>query len=245
MVSIVIDGLDFHDRLGPQNYDLVTRALRWGGPAAIDNILKDVNLNGTLVADVGIGTGALSDMFRRRGVNEIIGVDGAPDFLTNVMLNGKADRIALADLKHDQIPLTTESMNLVTASGVLPYLDDPSNAINEMTRITKMDGYIAVNFHPSQNPMQTSMEKISASALFKRSAVPTVYVLYHHAVPEITGRFALAGADFVRAVTTSQGVMRATDESWLPLTTYLFQKKMETPKPFKFTPGPDNMQFKP
>lgn len=239
--GILINGLDFHERLGPRNYELVIDALQWAGPAAMDDILRGIDLRGATIADIGIGTGQLSDIFRRHAVGEIIGVDGAREYLMFAEQRKKADRTILADLTLGKIPLPDESVDLVTASGLFTYLGNPLGVLGEMARITKMGGYFAFNFHPSPNPMQAVSETVSAAALTKTGAPRGAVVqMHHHATAEMTGIASLKGANVVQIRTRSQGVMRAVDETWLPLTTALFRK---TGMPYRMTDEP--MKFKP
>lgn len=229
MIGTVINTLEYHQRLATNGYEFVTRELGWHGPDDMAEILKNIDLRGATVADIGIGTGQLSQMLRGKGVRHLIGVDGVHEYLREASKVNRADSVVEADVSANGIPLADNSVDLTTASGLLPYIESLDEIIYEMIRVTKKGGHIAVNFHPHENPGSNTVEYISLTSLFPRrsSAFGVSCAFHHHDTARIRGLFNAYGAQYVYAAYTAQGIKRAHDDTAIPLSTFLFRKKID------------------
>lgn len=228
--GLVLDGVEVHERMGVRNYELVVKSLRWNGPAQMERALKNIPMQDAVVADFGAGTGQLSEIFRWYAAREIIAIDAVPGFLAHVKQQGLADRVVLADLAHEKVALPDESVDIAVASGLFSYIAQPDNLIAEMLRVTRTGGHVLFNFHPSAKVTERTQEQMPASALAGGKAA--VYYVQHHSPVELTAKFAMFGTDQIYKNTTTQGVLRARDETWIPLTTCALRKTGQPSRPW-------------
>jgi|GEM_PF-2617164 len=225
MVSEIITGIQLHERLGIEKYELVAKGLRWNGPKEMEKALEaTVPMRGATIVDVGCGTGQLCNLFDWHAAGKVIAVDGVAEYVIHLIKTKRAKSGIHVDISKDKLQLPNETADLVTASGLFTYIADPAHAISEMVRVTKPGGHIAVNFHPSENPLVKREERVSAASLTTGMRAP-VYNMYHHATGEIMGLFDSMGTVPVHQSMTTQGVQRmGPTEQWLPLTTCVFRK---------------------
>lgn len=99
------------------------------------------------VADVATGTAAVAIAVTRRYGAQVTGFDQSPD-----MLAQGAERIAAAHLEHrielveaqaESLPLEDESMDALTHTYLLRYVDDPAATLAEMARVIRPGGIMA------------------------------------------------------------------------------------------------------
>ncbi len=209
----------FYDLLGPQDYDMVTAQLNWRGPADMAGMLQPLKLAGAVVADFGIGTGPLSETFRRAGAARIIGLDGSQRYLDHCLKSGRAHEVHLCDLENHSTPVEDASVRLATASGLFAYMANPEPMIWELTRVTEPGGHIAINFHPSAG--FRAFETLSAA--FVRPG-GTLHVSYH-AAADMRATFDDCGADLVAEHFNNGGIQRVQRERPAPLMTQLYRMR--------------------
>jgi ubiquinone/menaquinone biosynthesis C-methylase UbiE len=183
-----------------------------------------LSLRNANVADIGIGTGQLSRVFRAHGVKSIIGIDSCEKYLAACRNKRAVDQTIRQDIGSG-IALPSDSVDLCASSGVLPYFASTSSLIGEMVRVTKQFGFVAINYHPGIRERQ--FEMISASSLGATKEVP----VYHHLPEAIEKQFADAGAKWIYTRTNEQGILRdrPTGRRWIPLETAIFQKTAPAP----------------
>jgi SAM-dependent methyltransferase len=131
------------------------RALRWNDkfgddlPAYEQAIRESHVPSGGTVVDVGCGTGRALPAIRRAvgdsGV--VIGVDLTAEMLAvaSVQCNGQF-QLLMADAR--RLPLSSGSVDVVFAAGLLQHLPDPAIGFQELGRITRPGGRLII-FHPS------------------------------------------------------------------------------------------------
>jgi SAM-dependent methyltransferase len=94
---------------------------------------------GTLL-DVGCGMGALTARIGDRlDIDRLIGVDCDPDRLSIAAQRGIETHSV--DLERDTIPVTSETIGLVTCFGVLPYLSLYDQTLGEAARVLEPGGW--------------------------------------------------------------------------------------------------------
>jgi trans-aconitate methyltransferase len=90
--------------------------------------------------DVGCGMGALTDRIGRRlGIDRLIGVDCDLDRLRVAAERGIETHSL--DLEHDDMPVASETVGLVTCFGVLPYLSLYDQTLSETARVLEPGGW--------------------------------------------------------------------------------------------------------
>jgi len=218
-MGYLTDAVDYYDRAGPKTYETITQLTAWQGPSDMAMMLRDINLRGATVVDVGIGNGPLSDLFRRSGAAHIIGVDGAQSQLDYCLKNNKADEVVQCDLNEFDMPLESETADVITCSGLFSYLAEPSFFVADIARVLKPEGTALINFHPTRN--HCVQERISAESFFGQGAFVNVY---HHAPEDLAMHFANAGMRVASVKTNPHGIYRFMTGTPLPLTTMALRK---------------------
>ena len=100
-------------------------------------------LPGWRVLDAGCGPGLLPAIFKQLGC-QAYGVDLDPNALSAGMLHPE---LAIADAA--RLPFEDSSFQIVTASNLLFFLEEPLPVLKEMARVTVQDGQICI-LNPSE-----------------------------------------------------------------------------------------------
>jgi SAM-dependent methyltransferase len=106
-------------------------------------------VNGKLVLDAGCGSGSLTHWLIERGA-EVIGLDASPHMLEHARkrMQGKATLI-LHDLREPLNFIDDNTIDLVTSSLVLHYIDKLEPVFKEFYRVLKPSGYFVFSIgHP-------------------------------------------------------------------------------------------------
>ncbi|MGZ4481035.1 MAG: class I SAM-dependent methyltransferase [Gaiellales bacterium] len=93
---------------------------------------------GSVVADVATGTGAVAIALARRYGCRVIGIDQSPEMLAGglqrVEAAGLAGRIELRQGEAERLPLDDRSVDALTFTYLLRYVDDPAATLHELAR---------------------------------------------------------------------------------------------------------------
>ncbi len=148
--------------------------------------------------DVGTGPGLLPALLAQRGCRSF-GADLDPEMFKPNVLHPE---VAIANSL--DLPFSTQSFDLVTASNLLFLLSEPLGALNEMTRVLKPDGQIAL-LNPSENLSVASATVFADQRGLDGFARETlinwaVRAESHHRWTEsqIQEMFAIVGLDLIR-----------------------------------------------
>jgi demethylmenaquinone methyltransferase/2-methoxy-6-polyprenyl-1,4-benzoquinol methylase len=101
----------------------------------------------SVVADVATGTGAVAiDLAQRYGCR-VIGVDQSPEMLARgaerVAAAGLSERVELRRGEAERLPLDDASVDALTHTYLLRYVDDPAATLRELARVVRPGGAIA------------------------------------------------------------------------------------------------------
>jgi SAM-dependent methyltransferase len=113
-------------------------------PGVLDQLTKSCGLESdSIVADVGSGTGILSELFLRKG-NQVFGVEPNEPMRTAAEQFLKSyDRFVSIEGTAEQTRLATHSVDLITAGQAFHWFDPAATRI-EFTRILKPGGWVAL-----------------------------------------------------------------------------------------------------
>lgn len=137
-VALICDYYSKLDRQGPGSPEITVKALGF-----IDN-LND----GSLIADIGCGTGGQTMVLARHAPGRITGIDLFENFIT--IFNENSRRLDLADRvigrvgSMDNLPFDEESLDLIWSEGAI-YNIGFERGLNEWRRFLKKGGFIAVS----------------------------------------------------------------------------------------------------
>ena len=151
------------------------------------------------VLEVGCGAGSTSVALARRGY-KVIAVDTVDEMLR--LTRQAAARVGLganvettsADICHLSFP--GRRFDLILAVGVIPWLDQPGNAITELYRVAKAGGYVILTAantwclsqmldplcFPGLRPMRWQIANILENLNFRKRVKPR---LHWHSIKEI------------------------------------------------------------
>jgi len=131
------------------DYDRWAQLLSFGQDARWHRVMiEPLELGaGGVVADVATGTAAVAiDLVRRHGCR-VIGIDQSPEMLARgaerVAAAGLSESIELRQGEAERLPLDDASVDALTHTYLLRYVDDPAATLRELARVVKPGGAMA------------------------------------------------------------------------------------------------------
>ncbi len=113
----------------------------------VDRLAPALDRDGARVADVAAGTGSVAiEIARRYGVH-VTGYDQNPEMLaagrSRVAAARLEDRIELVQAQAEALPLEDGSVDALTHTYLLRYVDDPAATLAELARVIRPGGVMA------------------------------------------------------------------------------------------------------
>jgi|GEM_PF-477906 len=140
----------FFDKWAP-GYEASLRDYRYSVPETLFNAVwpyvaaraetSDMPLR---VLDIGIGTGLSAAPFRATGKTYIVGLDVSKAMLALCRAKGVADELHHCEGGRVDFPCESQSFDIVIAGGVLEFVDDSERLFEEIQRVLKPGGILAV-----------------------------------------------------------------------------------------------------
>lgn len=113
----------------------------------IETLAPAADREGSVVADVATGTGAVAMALARRYPCRVIGIDQSPDMLagarTRIAAAGLDDRIELVEADAEGLPLEPASVDALTHTYLLRYVDDPAAVLRTLAGAVRPGGIMA------------------------------------------------------------------------------------------------------
>ena len=143
---------------------------------------------GSLVLDVAAGTGLVSRELAARKRLRVISFDATEPMLRSGLpaneLAGLDAQITPVLGRAERLPFPDETFDALTFTYLFRYVDDPADAMRELTRVVRPGGTIAtLEFHVPEQPLLRA-----GWYAYTRGALPVIGSLAGHAWRE-TGRF--------------------------------------------------------
>jgi ubiquinone/menaquinone biosynthesis C-methylase UbiE len=136
MNGTAFDWLKMCSQVGP--------CLRPGGVELTDRALQVCALPaGSLVADIGCGTGGTLHHLEQSGRYRLVGVDRSEELLAEAAKRLQGARLLLGEA--DNIPLPTASVDLLLCECVISILENRKAALCQFSRVVKAGGYLVVS----------------------------------------------------------------------------------------------------
>jgi demethylmenaquinone methyltransferase/2-methoxy-6-polyprenyl-1,4-benzoquinol methylase len=147
--------------LGP-TYDRYARLLSFGqDPRWRRFLVSRVEVDpGETVLDVATGTGAVSlELIRQKGCS-VVGLDQSREMLA-VARRRLPEDVRLVEGDADHLPFPDASVDGLTFTYLLRYVDDPGVTLRELARVVKPGGTIAgLEFGVPSNPVWRSLWRL-------------------------------------------------------------------------------------
>ncbi len=133
----------------PARYDRLAELLSFGQNGRWRRAMVDqiVPAPGNVVLDVASGTAGVALQLASRTGARVVGLDVTEHMLrrgkANVTVAGQAGRIGLVAGRAEQIPLPDASVDALTFTYLLRYVDDPQATLAELARVVRPGGRVA------------------------------------------------------------------------------------------------------
>jgi demethylmenaquinone methyltransferase / 2-methoxy-6-polyprenyl-1,4-benzoquinol methylase len=135
--------------LGP-TYDRYAKLLSFGqDPRWRSFLVSRIPASATRVLDVASGTAAVAiELARRVPAREVIGLDQSVEMLdagrARVAAAGLGGRIDLREGRAESLPFGDAEFDALTFTYLLRYVDDPAAALQELARVVRPGGTVAM-----------------------------------------------------------------------------------------------------
>jgi demethylmenaquinone methyltransferase / 2-methoxy-6-polyprenyl-1,4-benzoquinol methylase len=133
----------------PARYDRLAELLSFGQNGRWRRAMVDqiVPAPGNVVLDVASGTAGVALQLAGRTGARVVGLDLTEHMLrrgkANVTAASQANRISLVAGRAEQIPLPDASVDALTFTYLLRYVDDPQATLAELARVVRPGGRVA------------------------------------------------------------------------------------------------------
>ena len=107
---------------------------------AMERLLRDQDLNGACVLDIGTGVGRWARWFASHGAHDVVGIDMEPARLEQARSLGSA--ISYLEMGIDRLAFPDTSFDIINSVTVLQHVEDPIKraSIAELARVLKPGG---------------------------------------------------------------------------------------------------------
>jgi ubiquinone/menaquinone biosynthesis C-methylase UbiE len=153
------DGVFRYDDLAMEHYTTIAREL-----------VEDTDVKDKEVLDVGCGTGILSMMLMERGARKVVCGDLSAQMLDQCREKAAdrgygADRMEFKKLDSESLPFGGSSFDAVVSSMVLELIPDQRKALEEMVRVARPGGTVAVSTHGPEHYYELIQASLKATTL--------------------------------------------------------------------------------
>jgi len=119
---------------------------RWHN-VMIETIAPAADRDGALIADVATGTGAVAIALARRYPCRVVGIDQSPDMLAGardrIDAASLGERIELVEAPAEELPIAPGSVDALTHTYLLRYVDDPATVLRTLAAAVRPGGMMA------------------------------------------------------------------------------------------------------
>lgn len=148
-----------------------------------------------VIGDFGCGSGefirSISKLFKH---SKIIGIDNT-ESLTLIQKLSPSDSTTFLTCNVQNIPFKSNSFDCIVSLDVLEHVDDPINALQEIKRVLKADGFLIVSVPLEMILLRIIREFFIWLKISER--MPAHYAHYHGTIKSFKEFYALLGSFFV------------------------------------------------
>lgn len=136
--------------------------------------LKDVDVSGKSVLDIGCGTGAASFLILKEGAATVVCGDISQQMLQKARENAArqglgSDRLTFRQLDAEALPFEDDTFEIVSTSMTMGLLPDQARAVTEMARVARPGGLVSVGTHAPEHywePIDATVRALPKRYLF-------------------------------------------------------------------------------
>ena len=122
------------------------------------------------ILDAGCGTGLVGDILYNKDYKNIVGVDFSKEMLNRALKKNVYESLSLCDLTQ-KIEFEDNSFDAIVCAGTFTCGHVGPEALNEMIRITKNDGYISFTVRKQEweaSPYEKIIKELERSKLWQQ-----------------------------------------------------------------------------
>ena len=122
------------------------------------------------ILDAGCGTGFVGDILYHKGYKNIVGVDFSKEMLTRALKKNIYESLSLCDLTQ-KLDFKDNSFDAIVCAGTFTCGHVGPQALNEMVRITKNEGYISFTVRRQEwdaSPYEKFINDLQSSKLWRQ-----------------------------------------------------------------------------
>jgi len=154
-----------------QRYDELGEALQLRSAA---EQLRDIDVHGKHIIDIGRGTGVTSLLMLRHGAAWVVCGDISEQMLAQAQQKASRegfgpDRMELRQLDAEALPFGDESFDIASTSMTTGLLPDQQKEIAEMARVTRPGGLVTIGTHAREHywePIDTTLRAMRKRYVF-------------------------------------------------------------------------------
>jgi demethylmenaquinone methyltransferase/2-methoxy-6-polyprenyl-1,4-benzoquinol methylase len=113
----------------------------------VETVAPSADRPGAVVADIATGTGAVAIALARRYPCRVIGIDQSPEMLAGarerIDASGLGERIELREADAERLPLEAGSVDALTHTYLLRYVEDPAAVLRSLAEAVRPGGTMA------------------------------------------------------------------------------------------------------
>lgn len=163
-------------------YDAESKQAEWDSPQRIRRLVEKYIQPGSLVMDIGIGTGQAVSGYREKGAY-VIGIDSDPRMLAVAQdVVGDMGEMRAGDINQN-LPIAdlANEVDVVQAVGVLEFARDLEAVLNQLSPVLKEGGVLAFTCEelPAGSAAELAIEAYPAEGVtvYRRSAEAVLSLL--------------------------------------------------------------------
>jgi phosphoethanolamine N-methyltransferase len=154
-----------------------------GGPDEVARTLEGVDLTGSIMLDIGCGSGGITvDLVRRHGAARVIGIDVEEPVCAHarrrVVGNGLGDRIEIRLVEPGPLPFADQSFDIVFSKDSIVHIADKETLAADVFRVLRPGGWFVASdwlISHDDHPSPAMAAYIAAEALDFGMASPRRY----------------------------------------------------------------------
>ena len=150
--------------------DVIQLAGYVGHIVTTEALIRHLKNKDAKILDAGCGTGFVGDILYHKGYKNIVGVDFSKEMLTRALKKNVYESLSLCDLTQ-KLHFKDNSFDAIVCAGTFTCGHVGPQALNEMVRITKNEGYISFTVRRQEwdaSPYEKIINDLQSSKLWRQ-----------------------------------------------------------------------------